>query len=50
MLKYGSLQPNMMTTSNQEKEFVAAVRKKKREQINFLLAIRRITINLTDNL
>jgi hypothetical protein len=32
MLKYGFLEPETMTTSSQEKKFVAAIRKKKREQ------------------
>jgi hypothetical protein len=31
-MKYGSLQPETMTTSNQEEKFVAAVKKKKRIQ------------------
>jgi hypothetical protein len=32
MWKYGSLQPETIKTSSQEKTFVAAVRKKKRQQ------------------
>jgi hypothetical protein len=32
MWKYGSLQPETLKASSQEKKFVAVVRKKKREQ------------------